>query len=55
MEVKIPGNTEAEVILPARKDKNRVSVNGKQVKARLKEGKLFLPVLRSGNYQIVLN
>lgn len=55
MEVKIPGNTEAEVILPARKDKNRVSINGKQVKARLKEGKLFLPVLRSGIYQIVLN
>lgn len=55
IEVKIPGNTEAEVILPARKNKNRVSVNGKQVKARLKEGKLFLPVLRSGNYQIVLN
>lgn len=55
MEVKIPGNTEAEVILPVRKDENRVSVNGKQVKVRLKEGKLFLPVLRSGNYQIVLN
>lgn len=49
------GNTEAEVILPAKKDINKVNVNGQLVKTILKDGKVFLPVLRSGVYHIVLN
>ena len=55
MKVRVPGNTEAEVILPAKKDINKVNVNGQLVKTILKDGKVFLPVLRSGVYHIVLN
>ena len=55
MKVRVPGNTEAEVILLAKKDINKVNVNGQLVKTILKDGKVFLPVLRSGVYHIVLN
>ena len=43
------------MILPAKKDINKVNVNGQLVKTILKDGKVFLPVLRSGVYHIVLN
>ena len=55
MRVKVPGNTEAEVILPAKKDINKVNINGQLVKTTIKGGKVFLPVLRGGVYRIVLN
>lgn len=55
MNVEIPGNTEASVILPVGKGKKQVIVNGKQVKVGIKDKKIFLPSLRSGIYEITVN
>lgn len=54
MEVNIPGNTEAVIILPKKK-KNRVKINSKSVDVKLENDNIILPSLKSGSYEIILD
>ncbi len=54
MNVSIPGNTEADVILPIESPKS-VFINGEKAKFQKKNGKTMLPILKSGRYNIVVD
>ena len=51
--ITVPPNTTAKVILPKFSNNNYVTMNGKRIEASIKNEKLTIDNIESGNYEIV--